>query len=229
MKRTRRRFSIRTTGPATREAVEIEVDVTDETRVLDVLETIRLEHDPDLVYRRSCHHGSCGTCTCTIDGRPRLACTTRVAELSGDPVVIAPLDGFASVGGLAVDRRSLFRELDPNWSILRPSETPGADDNGQESSPLRFENCIECGACVAACPAAFPPEGFMGPAGLAALHRELQKRPQAEPSLLEIAARPRGAAACRRALECSRVCPAAVYPARHIADLQRRLTKHSPP
>jgi len=30
-------------------------------------------------------------------------------------------------------------------------------------------------------------------------------------------------AKCRRALECSRVCPTAVYPARHIEELRRRL------
>ncbi len=46
--------------------------------VLDGLEQIRLNLDATLLYRHCCHHASCGTCACTINGTPALACTTRI-------------------------------------------------------------------------------------------------------------------------------------------------------
>jgi len=51
----------------------------------------------------------------------------------------------------------------------------------------------------------------------------MRNRPANKKSLLRMAADSRGAAMCERHLVCSRVCPSKVYPARHIADLQRRL------
>ena len=43
-----------------------------EMSVLDALEKIRLEQDNTLMYRHSCHHSSCGTCACRINGKERL-------------------------------------------------------------------------------------------------------------------------------------------------------------
>jgi succinate dehydrogenase / fumarate reductase iron-sulfur subunit len=68
----------------------------------------------------------------------------------------------------------------------------------------------------------------MGPAVLAALHNEMRKHPDARERLLATAGGERGERWCRRALACSRVCPTGVYPARHIADLRRMLTKNEP-
>ena len=39
-----------------------EVTVGPRTTVLDALEIIRVDDDPSLMYRHSCHHASCGTC-----------------------------------------------------------------------------------------------------------------------------------------------------------------------
>jgi succinate dehydrogenase/fumarate reductase-like Fe-S protein len=61
----------------------------------------------------------------------------------------------------------------------------------------------------------------MGPAALAAIHNEMLKSPAKKTALLALADGERGQRLCRRALNCSRVCPTAVNPARHIADLRR--------
>ena len=81
--------------------------------------------------------------------------------------------------------------------------------------------------------AACPVQDFLGPAVLAVLNRELlnreaRDRQSAETSdggraLLELAEGERGVRRCQRALECSRVCPTAVYPAWHIQELRNRL------
>jgi len=196
--------------------------VTEQMSVLDCLEAIRFDQDPSLMYRHSCHHSSCGTCACLVNGSERLACMTNIWELNQTPVTLEPLNGFPVIGDLAVDSEILFRDLDERWSYLRPSESPQVDDDGQQSPAFhRFENCIECGSCLSVCPVSQGNDAFLGPAALAAIHREMLKYPGKREVMLALAGGDRGESRCRRALGCSRVCPTAVYPARHIADLRR--------
>ena len=89
-------------------------------------------------------------------------------------------------------------------------------------------DCIECGACISACPVARNSNTFLGPAVLAAVNNELKKSPQKSADLLAMAGSKRGERMCERAVNCSRVCPNKVYPARHIADLRRLLEKRDP-
>ena len=63
----------------------------------------------------------------------------------------------------------------------------------------------------------------MGPAVLSAVKTELEKHPKKNEKLIALAKSKRGARLCEQALNCSRVCPNGVYPARHIADLRRLL------
>jgi len=202
------------------------VEARPEMTVLDALEEIRLNQDAGLMYRHCCHHASCGTCACMINGTPALACTTRIADLKTEIISLAPLENHPCTGDLAVDVSGFFQPIDARWTNLKPcrkaseQRTPAGVDQ-----LLRFENCIECGCCVAACPVVADAPRFMGPAALAALNNERHHGDAGEELLLEIAAGPHGAGRCRRHLACSRVCPTGVYPARHIADLQREINK----
>lgn len=192
--------------------------------VLDGLEQIRLNQDATLMYRHCCHHASCGTCACTINGSPALACTTRIGDLKTDTITLAPLANHTCLGDLAVDMTSFFRELDPRWDNLRACEKTTAERVPQGIDQLKqLKNCIECGCCVATCPLTASATSFMGPAVLAAVNNEMRNRPTALKEMMKIAADPRGAKMCQRHLACSRVCPSKVYPARHIADLQRAM------
>jgi succinate dehydrogenase / fumarate reductase iron-sulfur subunit len=198
--------------------------VGEEATILDCLEEIRLQHDATLVYRHSCHHAACGTCACRIDGVERLACITSAAALESAPITVEPLRGFAPEADLAVDRRALFEKLDPEWPYLRDSGDQGSERASLGGRPFsRFENCIECGCCESACPVVRQGDHFLGPTTLAAIHREILKGSPDAQRLLELAAGKRGERWCSRALACSRVCPSAVYPARHIAGLRKRL------
>ncbi len=206
--------------------VTYSLDVDKHMSVLDGLEKIRLQLEPTLVYRHSCHHSSCGTCTCIINGTERLACTTKVLDLDSPVVTLEPLNGFERIADLAVGIESFFQDIRPDWTYLQPAEglvSQGTDS--QSENFRRFENCIECGSCVSACPVSQKERKFMGPAALAAIHREILKAPSSKKALLEIAGGQRGERWCRRALACSRVCPTKVYPARHIADLRKKLKK----
>jgi len=222
------RFRILRSRPGRREPAWFEsfpLELGPRATVLDGLEIIRREQDASLMYRHSCHHASCGTCACKINGTERLACVTPVRDLGTPEVVLEPLDGFPCLGDLVVDTTRLHRDMPADRSMLRASEIhAGAELPEGIRRRERFENCIECGACVSSCPVVR--EGgasFRGPAGLAALNREAANRPERAPRLLEEAGREGGARRCDRALNCSRVCPTGVYPARHIQDLIRAL------
>jgi succinate dehydrogenase / fumarate reductase, iron-sulfur subunit len=201
---------------------DFEVQATETMSVLDGLEQIRLEHDATLMYRHSCHHSSCGTCACQINDRPRLTCITNALGLQTEVITLEPLPGFVCEGDLVVDMRAFNQPLDPEWSYLREIESPDADRTPAGVERVtRLETCIECGACVAACPAVHADSPFMGPAALAAIHTELDKSPHQREALLELAGGEAGERGCERAIECSRVCPTGVAPAKAILELRR--------
>jgi succinate dehydrogenase / fumarate reductase iron-sulfur subunit len=218
------RFKPGEIDPPRRQAFEITLGP--QMSVLDGLEAIRLTQDDTLMYRHCCHHASCGTCACTINGTAALACTTRLAELEAATVELEPLANFTCLGDLVVDMRGFFRNFDDGWSGVKPVKTTTPDRTPHGVKQLtQLENCIECGCCVSVCPVMPEAEGFMGPAVLARLNNELAKNPDRRSILLKKAAGARGANRCRRHLACSRICPSEVYPARHIADLLRAIGK----
>lgn len=203
-----------------------EVTLESDKSVLDGLELIRLTRDDTLMYRHCCHHASCGTCACTINGMPALTCTTHMSDFDGDTIELAPLANLRCIGDLVVDMREFFEEFDVDWSNLKAIQSVSARQNPVGVDQVtQLENCIECASCIAACPVMPETHGFMGPAALAALNTELSKTPAQRKTLLKLAVGKRGAKRCRRHLACSRVCPSKVYPARHIADLQRAIGK----
>lgn len=192
------------------------------TTILDALERFRADRDPSLLYRHSCHHGSCGTCGAIANGRRILMCTTRLANCE-DEITLEPLSPFPVLGDLAVDPTPLYADFPRDADYLRPSEAQKeAVPPAEVPTFVRFENCIECGLCESACPIE---ERFIGPAALAAYNRELEKHPERAEEILNAVGVPHGAPRCDRALACSRVCPLGVYPAKHIAVLNRKLEK----
>lgn len=195
--------------------------------VLDAVERIRSGGKSDLVYRHSCHHGSCGTCGAMINGKPRLMCLAKIGEFETDLILIEPLRKMTVLAGIAVHPGKLFETL-PATGYLKSASVGGAAKSSQqagllyrglpdpESTAMRLEDCIECGLCVAACPVTVP---FLGPAALAAADREREERPTREAEMLAFASGPEGAKACASAFECSRVCPQGVAPGRRIRKL----------
>jgi succinate dehydrogenase / fumarate reductase iron-sulfur subunit len=196
------------------------------TSVLEGLEMIRLKQDKTLMYRHSCHHSSCGSCACKINGVERLTCITNIQELEEDTIVLTPLEGFKPIGDLVVDMQHFYDDLSADWSYLKKEADINSTDLPKGVDHFsRFENCIECGACISACPVSHANATFIGPAVLAAINSELKKAPQSKKDLMALAGSKRGQHLCQRALNCSRVCPTGVYPARQIADLRKVLEK----
>src|SRR5437016_5340962 len=87
--------------------------------VLDVLLAIQREHDPALGFRFSCRVGMCGTCTVRVDGRPALACQTRVTPEQAS-IRLDPLGGLPVLRDLTVDMTPFFDE----WARVTPYLVP---------------------------------------------------------------------------------------------------------
>jgi succinate dehydrogenase / fumarate reductase iron-sulfur subunit len=209
---------------------EFRVPAGSRTTVLDALLAVRRDQDPSLTVRHSCLHGSCGTCGMRVNGREVLACVTRIAEL-GDPVVVEPLAGLPVLGDLVVDMEGVYRRLEPvGRPLVRTSERAGANDQQAPTGPVlgglgRFEDCIECGLCLSACPVAGDPR-FLGPAALAAAERVLAEPRGADPTaMLGLVDDAHGAWRCHAAFECSAVCPAGAGPGEAIMRLRGRLLR----
>ena len=201
-----------------------ELQVDENMTVLEGLKKIRLEQDSTLMFRHSCLHSSCGTCACAINGEQKLACLTGIMDLNASEIELRPLDGFRQIGDLVVDMHGFFKDISSGWGYLCAAEITASVSVPEGIHKfVRFENCIECGACVAACPVSGGEKRFVGPAVLTAVHRDVVKSPVKNRELIDIAAGKHGVGLCERALNCSRVCPTGVYPARHIADLRRLL------
>jgi succinate dehydrogenase / fumarate reductase iron-sulfur subunit len=207
--------------------------------VIDAIEYVWRHCDGTLMYRHACHHASCGSCAVRVNGRERLPCITPLAEAwSGrGEVLIEPLRNFPVVSDLVVDVSGLFERLiaarlptTRSVEALLPVRSNGGaapDTTCDGQHFTRFEDCVECGICVSACPTAGTDERFFGPAGLAALHRAYERAadPQVASNLLDLADGEHGVWRCHLAWECTAACPQGFEPAESILALRRRLLK----
>ena len=205
-----------------------DVTVNDDTTVLVALQDIRRDQDPTLILRHSCHHASCGTCGMKVNGQSVLACVVKVLELGTSTVQVEPLDNLPLVADLVVDMGDFYqRYTTPEMPYLRQSEflteaeLPEGIDHYQ-----RFENCLECGICVSACPVAGSDLLYLGPAAMAAAGRVVEEPRGSDPDFaLAWVDNEHGCWRCHVAYECSEACPSDVDPAGQIMALRGALTK----
>lgn len=200
--------------------------------VLDAIERAWAEADRTIVFRHACHHASCGTCAVRVDGRERLPCITPLGEVwnGRSPLTIEPLRNTPLIGDLAVDPSPTIARLAAlRLPYVRTVEASvrlasGRAEDEDVDAAERFEDCIECLACVSACPVASGDPEYLGPAVLAAADR-IAEEPRHEDveRVLDLVNGEHGVWQCRSVWACSAVCPSGVDPAGRIMKLRRRL------
>jgi succinate dehydrogenase / fumarate reductase iron-sulfur subunit len=213
-------------GDRKRHFDDFDIEVEPGATVLDALLSIRRRLDPSLVVRHSCMHASCGTCGVRVNGREVLACDTKIARLpAGKPIRVEPLRGQRLVADLATDMVDFYARFDAAGLPLVRAVEPAAGVEPPDGKEFeRFENCVECGLCLSACPISRWSHTYIGPAALAAAARVV-----AEPRSLglgpveALASEPDSVWRCRDAMECTAVCPSAVDPAGALLALRRHL------
>src|SRR5712691_7653382 len=88
-----------------------EVPLRKDWVVLDALNYIKDNVDGSLSYRWSCRMGVCGSCGMTVNGQPKLTCSTFLREFHPKPVVIEPLRSFPVIRDLVVDMTAFMEKL----------------------------------------------------------------------------------------------------------------------
>jgi succinate dehydrogenase / fumarate reductase, iron-sulfur subunit len=206
---------------------DFDVEVEPGATVLDALIRIRQRHDASLVLRHSCMHAACGTCGVRVNGRESLACDTKLTSLPADqPVKVEPLANQRIVSDLATDMVDFYARFEAaGMPLVRASETPtGATPPENIKAFGRYENCIECGLCLSACPISRTNHSYIGPAALAAAARVVDEpRGRDLGPVLALAAEPDSVWRCRDAMQCTAVCPSAVDPAQALFTLRRNV------
>jgi succinate dehydrogenase / fumarate reductase, iron-sulfur subunit len=222
------------------------VEIPDTAHVIDAIDVVWAVHDPTFTFRRACHHSSCGSCAIRINGVEKLPCVTRVTDVwdGHTPVRLDPLRNFPVVSDLVVDVSSFFQRLSAaDMSITCEEEAflpvtvdsfavaelePKVVELPENFSRFnRFEQCIECGICMSACPTMAADDRFLGPASLAAVYQARNKTddPARVAHLLRLADGEHGVWRCHSAFECTESCPQAVDPAGKIMALRRELIR----
>ncbi|HEY7279486.1 MAG TPA: succinate dehydrogenase/fumarate reductase iron-sulfur subunit, partial [Trebonia sp.] len=134
---------------------DYQVEVNEGEVVLDILHRLQATQAGDLAVRWNCKAGKCGSCSVEINGRPRLACMTRMSTFEpGEAITVTPLRTFPVI-------RDLVTDVSFNYSKAReiPSFTPdpavGLGEFRMQQTDVQrsqeFRKCIECFLCQNVC------------------------------------------------------------------------------
>ena len=190
--------------------------------MLDVLnEQLIKRHEEPVAFDSDCREGICGTCGLLVNGVPHgpdpgiTVCQLHMRRFKdGDTITVEPwrARAFPVLKDLVVDRTALDRIIQAGGYIsINVGSAPDGNDipvpRDLAEQAMDFAQCIQCGACVAACKNASA--ALFTSAKLA--HLNLLPQGQAERSRRVIRMVDQmdgeGFGSCSNEGECEAVCP----------------------
>jgi succinate dehydrogenase / fumarate reductase, iron-sulfur subunit len=190
-----------------------QVEVDSGMVVLDVLFRIQAQQAGDLAIRWNCKAGKCGSCSMEINGKPRLACMTRMNVFAPDETVtVQPVKTFPLIRDLVTDVSWNFRQ---NTRIRpfkpRPREADGNHRMYQQDVDRvqEFRKCIECFLCQDVCHVLRDRDGkdrFSGPRFMIRL-ASLEMHPLDDEDRVPEIKKEFGVGMCNITRCCTEVCP----------------------
>ncbi len=124
--------------------------------VLDMIHQIQAEQANDLAVRWNCKAGKCGSCSVEINGKPKLACMTRMNEYeANETITVTPLKTFPVIKDLVTDVSWNYEQnkrIKPA-ALAEASKTEKGYVMYQEDVDRvqEFRKCIECYLCQNVC------------------------------------------------------------------------------
>jgi succinate dehydrogenase / fumarate reductase iron-sulfur subunit len=182
--------------------------------VLDLIHKVQSEKAPDLACRWNCKAGKCGSCSMEINGKPRLACMTRLGDYpEGQTITVQPLKTFPVIRDLVTDVKWNY-EQNQRITPFKPPPQP-ADGRGLRMKQVdvdriqEFRKCIECFLCQDVCHVLRDHERkdkFVGPRFMIRL-AQLEMHPLDQVDRIERIKNDYGSGWCNITKCCTEVCP----------------------
>ena len=201
---------------------DYQVEVNEGEVVLDVLHRLQATQTGDLAIRWNCKAGKCGSCSMEINGRPRLACMTRMSTFEPtDVLAITPLRTFPVIRDLVTDVSFNYQKARQIPAFAPPPDLAPGEYRMQQVDVERsqeFRKCIECFLCQDVCHVVRDHEenkkSFAGPRFFIRA-AELDMHPlDARTDRREFAQAEQGIGMCNITKCCTEVCPEHI----HITD-----------
>ena len=190
--------------------------------MLDVVnDELTKKGDEPIAFAHDCREGICGTCSCTINGKPHgpgkgiATCQTYMRSFhEGDLIIVEPFRAraFPIIKDLVTERKAFDKIQQAGGFIsVRTGAPPDANSIPvpKEDADLAMDaaSCIGCGACVAAC------KNASAMLFVAAKVSQLGLLPQGQPErdkrvlAMVQTMDDAGFGNCTNQYECSAVCP----------------------
>ena len=210
---SKRNFKIYRGDDERGELVNYKCEVTEGMVVLDVIHKIQSNQANDLACRWNCKAGKCGSCGIEINGKPKLACMTRMNEFEEEQtVVITPLKSFPVIKDIVSDVSWNYKQ---NEKIIpfSPSEKDKKKDFVMMQKDVdrvqHFRKCIECYLCQNVCHVIRDndtKENFVGPRFMTRL-ASLEMHPYDRADRIPDIKNDHGSGMCNITRCCTEVCP----------------------
>jgi succinate dehydrogenase / fumarate reductase iron-sulfur subunit len=204
------------------ELEQFDVPVDPGMVVLDVLHRIQAQQANDLALRWNCKAGKCGSCSMEINGKPKLACMTRMNSFGEtETITVQPLKTFPVMKDLVTDVSWNYKQNQriPKFQP-RPRDPDGKYRMYQEDVDRvqEFRKCIECYLCQDVCHVLRDRDGreqntFVGPRFMIRL-ASLEMHPLDTADRIPAVRDEFGSGMCNITKCCSEVCPEHI----HITD-----------
>jgi len=193
--------------------------------VLDALIKIKEEQDTTLTFRRSCREGICGSCAMNINGTNTLACICRTP--SSDVVKIYPLPHLYVIKDLVPDMTGFYQQ----YASIKPWIIPATGKNfpaevlqskAERKKLDGLYECILCACCSTSCPSYWwNTDLYLGPAVLLQAYRWISDSRDSDTSKrISNLTDSYKLYRCHTIMNCTKVCPKNLNPARAIAEIK---------
>jgi len=201
--------------------------------VLDALTMIKNEQDPTLTFRRSCREGICGSCAMNINGANGLACLTFIDDKkTAEPLTIYPLPHMHVMKDLIPDLSNFYEQYKSirPWLQTKESSNNTLAKEHRQSEVDRKQldgmyECILCACCSTSCPSYWwNSDKYLGPAVLMQAFRWISdSRDKFTKERLQQLDDEFKLYRCHQIMNCTRVCPKGLNPAKAIAKMMKKM------